>query len=150
MLTHFPKWPLKGGCRICDACKVQHSPHRKKAPHGPPDPDTKPPVAFGDSGTMDHIIYSPGDHSVRKDRVALVYYDRSTHWLDSYLAVTNDTESTTHALQEFFGGDSQPKKMYSDNAPELLKACSELGYPHDTCTPHRPQSKWRWWARNVV
>ncbi len=33
-----------------------------------------------------------------------------------------------------------PKKIYSDNAPELVKACSELEYPHDTNTPHRPQS----------
>ena len=139
MLTHFPKWPFKGGCKICDAWKVQHTPHRKKA-HGPPDRDTKPPVAFGDSGTMDHIIYSPGDHSVRKDRVALVCYDRATHWLDSFPAVANDTDCTKHALQEFYGGDSQPKKIYSDNAPELLKACNELGYPLTPAPPivHNP------------
>ena len=66
--------------------------------------------------------------------------DRATRWLDSFPAVTNDTDCTKHALQEFYGGDSQPKKIYSDNAPELLKACNELGYPHDTSTPHRPQS----------
>ena len=124
---------------ICDACKSQHAPHRK-APHGPPDLDTKPPKYFGDQATMDHIIYSQGDQSVKKDRVALVLYDRATHWLDSIPSVANDTIFTKQCLIEFYVGDSKPKKIYSDNAPELVKACTELEYPHDTNTPHRPQS----------
>ena len=137
--SHFPEWPYKGGCKICDACKVQHTPHRK-AKHGPPDPDTEPPNLFGDQATMDHIIYGEGDQSQRKCKAALVCYERATHWLDSFPAVTNDTMCTKQALIEFYGGTLKPKKMYSDNAPELLKACSELEYPHDTSTPHRPQS----------
>ena len=32
------------------------------------------------------------------------------------------------------------REIYFENAPEFLKACNELGYPHDTSTPHRPQS----------
>ena len=89
---------------------------------------------------MDHIIYGEGDQSQRKCKVALICYDRATHWLDSFPAVTNDTMCTKQALVEFYGGTLKPKKMYSDNAPELLKACSELEYPHDTSTPHTPQS----------
>ena len=89
---------------------------------------------------MDHIIYGQGDQSVRKDKVALVVYDRAKRYLDSFAAVTNDTPSTKQALIEFYGGNSKPKQMYSDNAPELVKACTELEYPHDTNTPHRPQS----------
>jgi hypothetical protein len=29
-LAHFPKWPHKSGCKICDACKVQHSPIERR------------------------------------------------------------------------------------------------------------------------
>jgi hypothetical protein len=62
---------------------------------------------------MDHIIYSQGNQSVRKDRVALVLYDRATHCLDSIPSVNNDATCTKHCLIEFY-------------RPELVKACTEL------------------------
>ena len=89
--------------------KFNIRPHRK-ASHASQDPDTKPPKYFGDQATMDHIIYSQGDQLVGKDRVALVLYDRATHWLDSTPSVTNDTTCTKHCWTEFYGGNSKPKK----------------------------------------
>ncbi len=89
---------------------------------------------------MDHIIFGEGDQSQRKCKVALVCYDRATHWLDSFPAVTNDTTCAKQALIEFYGGTLKPQKVYNDNSLELLKACSEPEYPHDTSTLHTPQS----------
>ncbi len=86
-LILFPKWPHKGSYKTRDACKVQHTPHRK-ARHGIPDPDTNTPILVSDQATMDHIIYGEGDQSQRKCKVALVCYDRATHWLGSFPTVT--------------------------------------------------------------
>ena len=132
---HFPKHPA---CPICNACKIQHHQHRKRA-HGPPDENTVPPVAFGDQGTADHIIMHQGEHSVDDDKCALVIYDRACKWLDGIPKPTNNATHTRAQLKEYYGR-LIPKAIYSDNAPELKRACRKLEYPLDLCIPHRPQS----------
>ena len=37
-------------------------------------------------------------------------------------------------------GDLKPKRIYTDQAVELIKACRQLTYNHDTSTPYRHQS----------
>lgn len=32
------------------------------------------------------------------------------------------------------------KHVYTDNILEFAKAMDELGFSHDTCTPHRPET----------
>ena len=43
------------------------------------------------------------------------------------------------ALQEFYGA-AKPDRMYTDNAPELIRACRDLGYNHDKSMPCRHES----------
>ena len=43
-------------------------------------------------------------------------------------------------MVHYFFGEVKPRRIWTDSAPELIKACTDLGYLHDTCTPHRPQS----------
>ena len=43
-------------------------------------------------------------------------------------------------FQRFLGPDVKAKHVYSDNSREFKKALKELGFSHDTSTPHHPES----------
>ena len=73
------------------------------------------------------------------ERDALVVVDRATEHTDCYPLQSRSSADAHGALREYFG-DAKPKRMYTDNAPELIRACKDLRYPHDTSTPHRHQS----------
>ena len=53
--------------------------------------------------------------------------------------VAKSTACTYKALQSF-NGTVKPKLIFSDNSGEIIDSCEQLGYSHDTCTPHRHQS----------
>ena len=80
-----------------------------------------------------------GEQSVRRDTVGLICLDRGTRWMDGFPAQSRESEQSYKMLQKF-NGHLKPKSIFSDGAPELSKACDELGYSHNTCTPHRHQS----------
>jgi len=133
MITHFPKDP---NCEICQNSKTTRA-YLRQHPHS--ENSTLPePKAFGDSVTADHAILNEDDASRDHDKIAFVIQDRKTLWLQGYPAPTKNTDDTKAAFQRFFGPQRKPEHVYSDNSKEISKACKELGYLHDTCTPHRP------------
>ena len=50
---------------------------------------------------------------------------------------SQSTKLTENALRYFTNGNG--KSLFSDNAPELVKAAEGLGWIHPTSTPHRPE-----------
>lgn len=64
--------------------------------------------------------------------------DRKTLRLQGYPAPTKSSEEKGAASQQFVRPQFKAEHVYSDNSKEIKKACDELGYLHDTCTPHRP------------
>ena len=125
---------------------MQFSPHRSKkqpasiwAGQDKEDDDNSIPSKFGDKQTTDHLVMSKHEQSVRHDTVALGCLDRGTRWMDFFPAVAKSTACTYKALQSF-NGTVKPKLIFSDNSGEIAESCEQLGYSHDTCTPHRHQS----------
>eukprot|EP00959_Pyramimonas_sp_CCMP1952_P010519 220461-Pyramimonas_sp.AAC.1 len=41
---------------------------------------------------------------------------------------------------EFFAPSDEVKQIYADSSGKLLEACRQLGWRHDTSTPHRPHT----------
>ena len=104
-------------------------------------PDSMPePQAFCDSITADHKILNDDDQSRSRDQITLVVQDRYSSWLQGYASETKNTNDTKKGLTQFSGPLTKIKHAYTDNSKELDKACDELEIPHDTSTPHRPQT----------
>ena len=58
--------------------------------------------------------------------------------LDGYRATL--VETSWHKklyLKRFVGPSFKPEHVFSDNSQELISACKELEWPHDTSTPRR-------------
>ena len=133
--THFPKDP---NCPICNETKSTRSQCRSKT-SGKPDELPKP-LKFGDSITADHKILNDNDASRQADKVALIILDRYSRWLQGYACKTKSTNETVKYLKRFVGPQFKPEHVYSDNSKELIGACEELEWPHDTSTPHRSET----------
>ena len=69
----------------------------------------------------------------------LAVVDQGAVYTDCLPLMSHLATDAYGALMEFFG-DAVPERMYTDNAPELIRACKDLRYPHDKSTPHRHQS----------
>ena len=120
---------------------MQHQQHRAKK-YRAQDQQTSepdPPEAFADQVTADSLIMGSGEHSVRGDTTALVCFDRYTKFLYAFPDKSHNVNAIVSAFQKYFG-KAIPKHVYTDSAPELSKAIKQLQFPHDTSTPHRPQS----------
>ena len=133
--THFPK---DLNCPICNSCKRNRSQLRSKI-HGKPD-DLPEPKKFADAVTADHKILNDDDKSREHDRVALIVMDRFTRWLQGYAANSKASDEVVRDMQRFLGPQVKPQHVYTDNSKEFIKAFDELNWPHDTSTPHRPQT----------
>ena len=131
LFTHFPK---DRNCEICRACKTDRAHCRKKTTEKPS--DLPVPTAFGDQITADHKIINEDNQSRECDRVALVMQDRFTAWIQAYPCKNKSQHETKLGLRRFMNED--PKHIYTDNSKELINACLELGWNHDTSQPHRP------------
>ena len=107
--------------------------------HGEPD-ELPEPKEFADAITADHKILNEDDESRNADRVALVIMDRFTRWLQSYAANSKASDEVVRDLQRFLGPQVKPQHVYTDNSKEFITALKELNWPHDTSTPHRPQT----------
>ena len=135
VFTHFPKDP---NCDICNSCKITRE--QCRTPIGD-QPDGLPkPTKFGESITADHAVVSESDKSKEGDRAALVMQDRYTHWLYAQPLRTKDHKDAKEALAKFMPPGQKPWHTYTDDSPELKRACRELEFPHDTATPYRPQT----------
>ena len=92
----------------------------------------RPAKSFGDVVAMEHCSrYDHGmKHALNNNVVALVIREVATTLGCVYPAPTKDTDETVNALQRFIG-DAHVKRIYSDNADELINAARFLGIPHE-------------------
>ena len=72
--------------------------------------------------------------------MALIIHDLFTGWTQSYPAPTKSAHETKAGFQRFLGPQVVPKHVYSDGSRELRKAMGDLGWSHDTSTPHHSES----------
>ena len=135
IFTHFPKCP---NCRVCQLSKVQKAQCRAKTEH---EGDSLPiPQKFGDAVTCDHKILNEDQEDRENDRNIFVILDRFTQFIQAYAAPTKSAVETMKAFQNFFEPGQKPLHTYSDNSKEIKLACDQLGYSHDTSTPHRSET----------
>jgi hypothetical protein len=95
---------------------------------------------FGDAITGDHKIINEDDASRDHDKTACIIQDRPTNWLQAYAAQHKSAAETKKAVERFLGPQGKAKHAYTDNIKEFLKTFEDLGIPHDTSTPYRPET----------
>lgn len=131
--THFPRDP---NCEICQVCNVHRAYLHSQV--GPQADQLPEPKAAGEMITLDHKILNEDDQSRSNDRVTCVIQDKFSHLIHSYPGESKSAEETKYASQSFLGPEMKVKHVYSDNSPEVISACEQLGLSHDASTPHRP------------
>ena len=135
LYTHFPADP---DCEICKMTKITKAPCKAGAI---PEPDGLPPARkFGDRLTADHKTLIGDQASRGGARYALIIQDEYTRWIQAFATKTRSYPEVMQAFRRFMPMDQQPKHVYLDNAPELIKAMEELTWTFDTGTPHRPET----------
>ena len=103
------------------------------------EPELKP-KKFGELGNADYVVaQSEESMGLTGEKDALVIVDRGTDYTDCFPLMSRHASDAYGALKEFYG-DVTPTRMYTDNAPELIRACADLRWRHDKSTPHRHQS----------
>ncbi len=75
--------------------------------------------------TVDHVSAEAG-LSTKGDGYAIVSKDLFTGWLECYPTGAKSEEDAVEALQNFVGPQERVKVLYSDCAPELIKAAKKL------------------------
>ena len=139
LLTHFPKDPK---CEICQQAKPQRAQCRRQTSKGDnrESHEVIEPKVFADALTADHAISDKDNKSRHGSTVACVIIDRATGWLQSYPCQHKSIAETRRSFQRFLGPNVNPKYVYTDGSAEFEGAMSELGFSHDTSTPHRPST----------
>mgnify|MGYP000043257264 FL=1 len=98
------------------------------------------PKKFGDLVNADHIIANSNEAmGLTGERNAMAIVDRYSDYKDCFPLSRKDAEEAHSALLEFFGSFT-PKYMWTDSAPELIRAIADLRYPHGKATPSRHQN----------
>ena len=87
------------------------------------------PKVFGEIVTADHIVLGETDMGGAGERAALVVRDLATGWISCYPLPNKSADSARNALDLFEGPRRVVQLFYSDNAPELIAAAIELGWP---------------------
>ena len=100
--------------------------------------DTKGgPRKFGDLVTADHLISkSDTDLGTHESKVAMVMLDHATNWTRIFPGAAKAADLAKRAIEDF-KGDDKVREIYTDNAPEIIKAVKELKLRHETSTPYR-------------
>jgi len=131
LMTHLPKNPH---CAACQRAKmiVKHARRKRRRAE-----DSEGPQAFGECVTADHLVSKHEvDYGIDQERFGMVVLDHYSGWV--WMFPTGDkTAKTAESCLKRFRGDSEIKLMYTDNAPELVKAVDTLGIRHETSTPYR-------------
>lgn len=130
LLTHLPKNPH------CIWCQRAKTIAKKKNKQGKP--SVIKSEKFGDVITMDHLISSDtGSKGINEESVGLAISDLGTGFVDLYPDSSKSWPGVVKAVTNFVGSNNKVKLIYSDNAPELVRAMEELRITHDTSTPYR-------------
>ena len=129
-MTHIPKNPYCVGCLRAklNARQARRRNHKSDA------------NAFGDIVTADHLIAKDEDgDGIDNGKVALVIKDHYSKWIEAYPSGCKSTDTAAFAIGDFMGTNRREriKRMYIDNATELLAAVSRLKIHHGTSTPYR-------------
>lgn len=139
-MTHFPKDKI---CPVCAKCKTQKRQARKKSKDDASYESWVEPKTFAELVTADNMIVAESkaeNRSRNEDKYAIVIQDWATKQIGAFPVKSKSGEDSLAAFQYFLGPGVKPKLIYSDNSGELSKAAVQLGCPHDTCTPHVPQT----------
>ena len=132
ILRHMP---FNKYCETCVRAKMLRRPARRTVTKA-----ENTPKKFGDLVNADHIIANSDEAmGLTGERNALAIVDRFSDYKDCFLLATKDAEDAYGALLEFFGR-SRPKYMWTDSAPELIRAISDMKVPHCKATPSRHQN----------
>ena len=135
IFTHFPIDP---NCKICKECKAVRAQCRSSPEKTA---DALPtPTKFAQALTLDHKTLNEEIASRDHDQNICVILDRATYWLQAYPDKSKSAQATKYALQRFLGPQQKAEHVYSDNSHEIRIACEELGFSHDTSTPHRSET----------
>eukprot|EP00971_Amphidinium_carterae_P120930 2395466-Amphidinium_carterae.1 len=78
---------------------------------------------------------SNADFGIEKEAAMIVVLDVCTRWLQCYPVVSKEADEICEALRDFCGPKLYIKVMYSDNAPELVKAAHERAWVHERAIP---------------
>ena len=104
-------------------------------------PEEPIPPEFGIIVTADHLIaHSEKSMGMTGEQDALVVKDRGTGWLECFPLATKSADDAYLAIQDLRGPKGYIHYLYTDNSRELIKAAQDLGIPHGTSTPGRPQT----------
>ena len=132
-LTHVPKNKY---CPACVRAKMLRKPARRsKRPIG----DTV--KKFGDLVNADHVLAQSAEAcGLFGERDALIVVDRYSGFIDAYPLMSKSAEDVHASLVDYFGSDRpQNVYMWSDSAPELIKAVHKMGICHGKALPGRHQ-----------
>ena len=133
LATHYPKNPFCATCRYSKPFKLQA---RRCDPES-----VEESLHFGHLLLGDHIILKREDSAgYQGEKAGMLVFDDATGYRDFHAMTTNSAELTTEAFRNF-AGEEHITKAYTDCAPELRKACRDLGWLHPEATPHREESR---------
>ena len=133
LCTHLPKNPY---CTSCMRARVSQGQKRRRS-HKKHTIDAQ---KFGDSVTGDHLI-SNGVQSngIDGEAVGFLLGDHATKFKQLYPAATKTAKECEVAFKRFQGPMmfNRVIHLYTDGAPEVVKAGKNLRSCHDTGTPYR-------------
>ena len=87
---------------------------------------------FGDHITADHVVlYRDNENIIEDSRLALVIKDVATTFMRAYPSALKSEEECCRALPHFTSNRDNVGLFYSDNAKELVKTVSSLGWRHE-------------------
>ena len=72
------------------------------------------------------------------DQIGALVQDKQTGWMRAYPTGSKDAASVKRALLDFIG-PHRCRLVLSDEADEISLGSSQLGIPHWSFTPRRPQ-----------
>ena len=141
--------------RFCKACLHGKARYRRHARKSREQIEEGRPTRFGLQVTADHMVLKrdlqPPKGEARAHiegnllpdqeqfRYALVLKDRATGFLGFYPNAKRNTAACVEAYNDF-RGSNHVRRLYSDNAPELIAAAKRMGWQSHTSTPGDPQN----------
>ena len=140
LLTHYPKNPF---CEHCNLAKQRRFGHRaRKAP-------LERSEAFGDRVLLDTIIATRSAPGFDGSTICHALQDDCTAICAAYPRDSRGGDALQVCLRSFLGGAiAASNTVCSDQAGEIISACSSLGINHLATTPHDSESHGRQEAFN--